>query len=267
MSFWDDIWSWFSGGYKKVPGTSPKDYKNINPYTEKAYTSVQNAYNWNQSEASKYGGLASQLVSQALTAKYNPQSALNLFFGSVPQFQNLVMGATSPIEQMLREQTSRYTQQASADVANQFSGLGSLYSGAAMSTAAKQAENAAQDAAVKLGSQQLGLYNNLMGQMLPLSFQSTYQAARLPMEAALQGANIYRGMYSSDTGTMGYLGQSLANLGQQQWVAPKYQYQQGFLQSTLLPLAGAGVGMALGGPMGAYMGYNIGNSVGSNLRF
>jgi hypothetical protein len=130
---------------------------------------------------------------QQVAAGYDPNEFMNQFLGTAPQLQGLVQGATSDLERGLQDQTSRLTGQAVRDVANEFSGLGALYSGAAQDVASQRAMEMAGNVANQLGSQQINMFGNLAGNALN-NLQQSYQAAPgFGLEAAglgLQGAGL-----------------------------------------------------------------------------
>jgi hypothetical protein len=137
--------------YEEV--VSPSDYQNINPLGNDAFSNLYN----------QLGGFTSRLGASTST---DPLAAIRQFLSIAPELQGLAMGATSGLEQGLRNQSQRMIDESTSQVASQFSGLGSLYSGAAMDTAAKQAGNIGSDFANQLAMQQLGLVGNMWNQGL-----------------------------------------------------------------------------------------------------
>lgn len=142
--------NFLQGGFTQVPGSGAEGLQLADPggFTQGAADQLTNVSNFAQQGAGALagGGVFDQFMSQ------------------FPQLQGLVQGATSDLERGLREQTSRFTEQATQDVASQFSGLGSLFSGATRDVAARRGQEAAAQAATQLGTQQLGLLGGLGSQ-------------------------------------------------------------------------------------------------------
>jgi hypothetical protein len=203
------------GGYEQLPGTDPSAYGLIDPsgFSEDAFAGIQNLYNLGQT---------------GLGQNADPFAA---FIGQTPQLQDLTLGATSDLGRMLADQTRQFTQQAVQDVGQEFSGLGSLYSGAARDAAGQRATQAAGQAATALGQQQLGLFGNLANQ----AFQNQQRQQQL-----------YAGLLGQGAG----LG---AQFGAPNYAAPQFAATPSFLDNLgqFAGIVGSGVGAAMGNPAAA----------------
>jgi len=204
--------------YDAIPGTAGSDYTSIDPegYSALASGGIQDVYN---------------IANTGLGENSNP---LATFLSETPQLQDLVLGSSSDLGRMLQDQTRQYTQQAVQDVGQDFSGLGSLYSGAARDAAGKRATQAAGQAATQLGQQQLGMAGNLYNQ----AFGNNQRMQ--DMFANLLGQN---------TGIQAQFG-TPAYAAQQYSARPTFWETAGQLLGSAMPLIGA----AVGGPAGAAAG-------------
>jgi hypothetical protein len=91
----------------------------------------------------------------------DPNSAFRQFMSQAPELQNLIFGATSPLQQRFSEYGDIMANSAIKDVANQFSGIGGLNSGAAISAATRGAAEPRANLLAQLGQTQAGMLGNL----------------------------------------------------------------------------------------------------------
>jgi hypothetical protein len=224
--FMTQLAEWWGGGYEAVPGTDPSDYENINPYTEDAWNQLGNLSNLFGEMAGGYGSGMESMIASAMG--FNPASGFNLFMSQAPDLQGLVSGQMSPLEQAMNQRTAENMENAISTVGNQFAGLNSLYSGGAQAQAAEAATGAARDAAIAMNNQQLGLTGQLFNNQMGLS----NQAAMMSPQLALQGAGLYGNLANSLWNNQTQLGGYQTQLGEQNYVAPQYSFEEG---------AGAGI--------------------------
>lgn len=218
------------GKYETVSGKGDMYQYDPSGYSAGAYGQLQNQANFAQNQLAQFGP-------QAMA--YDPSSAYNMFMGQAPAYQNLVSGALSGLDQQLGDRTRRYTEQATQDVADQFSGLGALYSSAARDTASQRAQQAAADASAQLGAQQINLTGNLWNQALG----QNYQAAQFnpSMAGQLYGQNL--GLMGQTGGQMAQFGQPVYGQNQRAYRPGTWDKISGFAGNVL----GAAAGSAFGG--------------------
>jgi hypothetical protein len=137
--------------YEEV--VSPSDYQNINPLGNEAFLNL-------------FGNVDNFTRQLQGNTSSDPLSSIRQFLGIAPELQGLAMGATSDLERGLRDQSQRMVDESTSQVASEFSNLGSLYSGAAVDTAARRAGEIGGNLANQLGMQQLGLVGNMWNQGL-----------------------------------------------------------------------------------------------------
>jgi len=193
--------------YDEIPGTAGADYTSIDPegYSALASGGIQDVYNTAQA---------------GLGANSDPFAS---FLGQTPQIQDLVLGSSSDLGRMLQNQTRQFTQQAVQDVGQEFSGLGSLYSGAARDAAGQRATQAAGQAATQLGQQQLGMAGNLYNQ----AFGNTQRQ---------QG--MFANMLGQNTGIQAQFGNP-AYAAQQYSARPTFWENTANIVGAAAPIAGA----------------------------
>lgn len=201
--------------FTEVPGTSAEDFDVIDPagFTQQGFQGIQNLQNVGQT---------------GLGLNADPFAS---FIGQTPQMQNLIQGSSSPLQQMLMDQTRQFTEQAVQDVGQEFSGLGSLYSGAARDAAGQRATQAAGQAATQLGQQQLGMLGNLFSQGFQNQQRQQDLYANLLAQSAGLGAQFGGPSYTSQ--------QYMAN--------PTFGETVGQVVGAVAPFAGAALGVPLGG--------------------
>jgi hypothetical protein len=196
----------------------------------------------NQMEGSDYlkdiqSFLGTGQNAENLTASLQPQQQLETFLSGADQLQNVAQGPMSDLEQMMRQRQSELTQQATQDVASQFSGLGGLYSGAAQQAAGEEAAEAARDVGVQLGQQQIGLTGNLLQNYL----NQIGQMGQAQAQTRLNAADLLRGLYGQNLQAQNQLLGQLAGFGAPTYAAPQMAYQPGFGQQMGSALANAGM--------------------------
>ena len=220
------------GRYQEVPGTRASSYQMIDPrgFSQSAFDQMGNTANFARQQLGEYAPTA---------MSFDPSAGFNQWMSQQGDILGQVQGASSPLEQMLNAQTRRFTEQAAADTASQFSGLGALHSAATRDTASQRAQQSAADAATQLGGQQLGLYGGLSGQAMGAAMQN---AMFNPQQAAQ--------LYGQNLGLLGQTTGQMAQFGAPNYSAPQYQYQPGWWQSWGAPMAGQVLGAATGGLFG-----------------
>lgn len=213
---------------------SNREFQNANPYSDPTMKMLQN--NTNQNKAGMEGALANLTGTGAGSAWGN-------FMGVQPELQGLVMGASSPLQQMLDKQSQYNITRGVNQAGQQMSGLGAKYSGAMLDAGNRVGAESGANVAAALGGQQLGLYGSLAGQSMGNLFQGAGQAAQ-------QYGNLYgQGM------------QLQAGLSTPDMVEKKHNagfFEPGGLGSQL---GGAALGLGgamLGGPMGGMIGSGLG---------
>lgn len=218
------------GKYETVSGADQMFQYDPSGYTAGAYGQLQNQANFAQNQLGQFGPAA---------MAYDPASAYNMFMGQAPAYQQLVSGALSGLDQQLADRTRRLTEQATQDVAAQFSGLGALHSSAARDTAAQRAQQAAADTAAQLGSQQINLTGNLWNQALG----QNYQAAQFNPSMAGQ-------LYGQNLGLLGQTGGQMAQFGTPVYGQEQRAYRPGTWERVgnfAGNVAGTALGTAFGG--------------------
>lgn len=188
-------------GLNALFGLTPS-VTNANPYTDQILKLLTGQ------QASTLGGMGNAYGSMADLLKsslnnFNPSNFLSQFMQNAGGLGSLAQGSQVG-QDALMKQANTVGQQAVQDVAGQFAGLGSLYSGGAAQEATK-ALAAPMFSAMQQGSaQQAGLLNNLYGSAL-----SGLQSGNLQqMLAGLQGA----GLFGQKGAAMGSLTGQLSDL-------------------------------------------------------
>jgi len=98
-----------------------------------------------------------------LQSDYGTGSAFEKLMSESPRLMDLVFGATSPLAEAYGAQGDILSTKAVQDVANQFSGMGALNSGAALSAMTRGAADVRANLMSQLASQQTSLLGNLLG--------------------------------------------------------------------------------------------------------
>jgi len=131
------------------------------------------------------------------------------FMGSVPELQNIVMGASSPLEQNLLNAQRRWTSQAVGDVAAQLAPMGGAFSSATGRLAAQDVANRAADQWLDVNKLQMGLFGDLAGRSMAGYQTGAQQAAGLGLNLSnsilsglLSGGQLYGGLAGQMAGLM-----------------------------------------------------------------
>lgn len=185
---------------------------NANPYTDQMLSLLK------QQQGQSQGNM-NGLVNSSLS-NYNPQNFLTQFLNNAGGLGALAQGSQTGQDALMR-QASMVGQNAVQDVAGQFAGLGSLYSGGAASQAT-QAFAQPMFQAMSQGSQQ---QNALLQQLYGGAMSGLQQGNIAQMQGGLQAAGQYAGL--AGTGL-----ESLAGYG-----SPLIQANPGLFQQLL---SGAG---------------------------
>lgn len=166
--------------------------------------------NWLGQAGAGIQGLMPQIFGAA--GSYDPNASFNQFMSLAPQLQGLAMGSTGGMKEMLDAQTKEMIGSALGVSTSEFSNMGSGYSSANIDAGHRAAGSAGRDAAIGLGNTQLGIYNNLLGQAMPL----TAQNQQFKTSSLLSGLGLGLegfGAMGNVGGQFGALGSGLGNLG------------------------------------------------------
>jgi hypothetical protein len=179
-----------NGDYYDVV-TRPEDYQNINSrYTDAASQALTGAL-----------GNSNNFINQML--QNGSAYDVNQFYrNTAPTITNYVQGALSPLEQSARQRMAQVGGETINQTADEFAGLGSLYSGATRRTAADRVANYNAQTMEALQNTQAGMLQSLINSGLSADQAGRLTAAQLAGQGQSQALS------------------GLTQLGEQSYVAP-----------------------------------------------
>lgn len=220
-----------SGGGGKNQGTQFREFGFEEDYFKLG--SEDDYVNLSAGDTGQFRDTSQGLYQQGLdqlgrSGALDPNASFNLFMSQAPELQGLISGATSDFEQSLAGRIDRQTQNALQQTTNEFSNLGSLYSGGAMDIASQRAQEASADLTSQMNQLQAGLTGQLYGQGMQQAQQSVGGAGNIGLSMMGQG-------YSG-----------LATLGTPQYVNP-FTYASPQMIASQPGQSSGGLSGALGG--------------------
>jgi hypothetical protein len=245
----------FGAGLMNFLGLGQPQTTNQNPYTNFSMQGLTNSANFmQQGLGGAYGNMGAG-ISGALNA-YNPQNFMNQFMAQAPGL-NQVAANSQTGQNALMGQAQQVGNMGVQNVANQFAGLGSLYSGGA-GLAANTAMINPMMQALSQGSQQ---QSSLLGNMYNQGLYGLNQGNISQMQGGLQGAGLYGQQGSAMTNAYSQLSDLLGGYG-----SPMMMNQPSGLSQIggMLGNIGQGVGSLFGG--GAAGGTAAGGGLGGLLQ-
>lgn len=178
---------------------------------------------------------------QQVSERMDPEAFMNRFQADAEGMADVAFGHGSPLQQQLNALASRQSQMGLDMASNEMAGLGSLHSGAGARAMGEAMANPFAQVQAQMGQQQLGMFQDFMGQ--------AGQRQNLEMNLASQ-------LWGQGAGLMGQLGQSASALE-----APIYT-QRG-PSGGLSGILGGGMAGATGGAAFGTPGTIIGGGLGA----
>jgi hypothetical protein len=209
-------------------------YKNVNPNTDSIMQTLTAALGGAQNNANGAYGSMAGLIGQA--NGWDPTAFLKQFMQNAPGLESLANQDYSDMMKGAQDVGNKAVQ----DVAGQFAGLGSLYSGGAASNATEALANPMMAAYNAAQGNRSSLLSSLFGGAMS-GLNSGNQAY---LSSLLQGAGLYGQQGAANTGLYGDVLSQLAGYG-----TPTYAAQPGFLDNikNILGIFTSAAGLPGGG--------------------
>ncbi len=275
-----------SGAYQKVG--DPSDVTQINPKTDQFWnmlfggggmegylkSSMAGALSGVPEDRAAIGNLINEILSKP---GYNPQSGINAFLGAVPELQGIARNTVSPYGLTADELATQQSNAAMSQVSQQYSNMGAINSGAAVSAMTRGAAVPRAQLAADLARTQAGAATSLIGQamqVIPNQYSQAYQFGQNQQQMGLRGyggllnsrlseAGLYSGLLGSVYGAGG-------QMAAPQYYTPTYMgasdnsWNWGGALGGGVAGAGTGAtaGFMMGGPVGAGVGAGVGGLIG-----
>jgi hypothetical protein len=242
--------NWLSSGAQRAASgdyydtvTRPEDYQNINAQaTNTATQALTGAL-----------GNANNFINQML--QDGTAYDVNQFYQrTAPTITNYVQGALSPLEQSARERMARVGGETINQTADEFAGLGSLYSGATRRTAADRVANYNAQTMEALQNTQAGMLQSLINSGLSADQAGRLTAAQLAGQGQSQALS---GL--TQLGEQSYVAPTMAmNPQVQAWLNANSGTQQTGGGFDWMKAIGGGLAGLPGGPAGVVTGLATG---------